>query len=300
MFNPNCQKLIIMVCFIGFKLRLKKEVQYMLLMLRFTMVVSLLFVYGVKPAEAMPSFKVEILPWEQVNEIIPNQSYFTIIDVESGLSFKVQRRAGSKHADVQPVTDKDTKIMKAIYGGKWSWDRRAILVLIHDQLISASMNGMPHGAGALKNNFPGHFCVHFYGSTTHKTPTPDLAHKIMILKAGGELNRFLSRLDPYEIIQVVEIAINQHDEKLLSLVLSGDNGSVKETLKKIHHIEIIQRSILPLEDLPVIVGMKIQLKVKWIRYDQSQEVKDVKLLILKDHVYDQWKIDEKSLAKELQ
>ena len=116
----------------------------MLYLFRFMMVVSLLFACSAKPAGAMPSFTVEILPWDQVKEIIPKQSYFTIIDVETGLSFKVQRRAGSKHADVQPVTKKDTKIMKSIYGGKWSWDRRAILVLVHDQLISASMNGMPH------------------------------------------------------------------------------------------------------------------------------------------------------------
>ena len=57
--------------------------------------------------------------------------------------------------------------MKTIYNGKWSWKRRAILIITHDQLLAASMHGMPHGAGALKNGFPGHFCVHFYGSTTH-------------------------------------------------------------------------------------------------------------------------------------
>jgi hypothetical protein len=282
----------------GQKLR-KKEVSYMLFKLRFAIIVSLLFVSGAKSADAMPSFQVEILPWEQVKEIIPNQSYFTIIDVDTGLSFKVQRRAGSKHADVQPVTEKDTKIMKAIYGGEWSWDRRAILVLVHDQLISASMNGMPHGAGALQNNFPGHFCVHFYGSTTHKTPIPDLAHKVMILKAGGELDRFLYRLDPYELIDVLELAINQQDEKLLSQIMTGNRRSIKKTLVSVKHVQITQRSILPIEDLPALVAMKLQFRVRWIRSNHSQEEKNVQFYLRKDTLEEQWKIDGRTFASEI-
>ena len=58
------------------------------------------------------SFTVKILPWEKANEVLPNKSIFTILDVETGLHFTVQRRAGSNHADVQPLTYQDTKIMK--------------------------------------------------------------------------------------------------------------------------------------------------------------------------------------------
>ncbi|MGG4169905.1 hypothetical protein ABEW00_20875 [Rossellomorea vietnamensis] len=271
----------------------------MLFMMRFTIVLSILLVFGAKSAEAIPSFQVEVLPWEQVKGIIPNHSYFTIIDVDTGLSFKVQRRAGSKHADVQPVTEKDTKIMKAIYGGKWSWDRRAILVLVHDQLISASMNGMPHGAGALQNNFPGHFCVHFYGSTTHKTPTPDLAHKVMILKAGGKLDSFLYRLDPYELISVLEIAIDQQDERLLSQIMTGNNRSLKKTLASVNHIQITQRSILPVEDLPVLVAMKLQFRVKWIRSNHSQDEKNVVFYLHRDSLENQWRIDGRTFIDEI-
>ncbi|MCR8848767.1 hypothetical protein NQ095_10145 [Rossellomorea sp. SC111] len=271
----------------------------MLVMIRFTIVLSMLLVFGAKTADAIPSFQVEILPWEQVKGIIPNHSYFTIIDVDTGLSFNVQRRAGSKHADVQPVTEKDTKIMKTIYGGKWSWDRRAILVMVHDQLISASMNGMPHGAGALQNNFPGHFCVHFYGSTTHKTPTPDLAHKVMILKAGGELDRFLYHIDPNELINVLEIAINQHDERLLSQIMSGNNRSLKKTLASVNHMEITKRSIIPVEDLPSLVAMKLQFRVKWTRSDHSQDEGNVEFYLHRDSLENQWRIDGRTLIDEI-
>jgi hypothetical protein len=245
-----------------------------------------------------PSFSIEILPWDIVNEIIPNKSFFTIIDVETGLSFNVQRRAGSKHADVQPLTKKDTKIMKNIYNDKWSWDRRAILVQYNDRLIPASMNGMPHGAGALQNGFPGHFCVHFYGSTTHKTPTPDLAHKLMILKAGGKLQSYLYKMDPYESIKIMEVAINQHDENLLSLILTELNeGISKQLIHDINHIEISELSLLPSEDLHAFFGLEVKAKLKWTSSDQTRSVTRGKIIIRKISPEGQWGIDGKALIE---
>ena len=99
----------------------------------------------------------ELLPWEKVNEFIPRYSTFSVTDIDTGLSFKAQRRAGNHHADVQPLTKKDTEIMKRIYEGKWSWKRRAILVRHKNQVIAASLHGMPHGGDALVNGFPGTF-----------------------------------------------------------------------------------------------------------------------------------------------
>jgi hypothetical protein len=278
-----------------------------------TIIVFLLFFLVVGKAEGemfkdertiqvpLPSFSIEILPWNTVNKIIPNKSFFTIIDVETGLSFNVQRRAGSKHADVQPLTKKDTEIMKSIYSGKWSWDRRAILIQYNDRLIPASMNGMPHGAGALQNGFPGHFCVHFYGSTTHKTPTPDLAHKLMILKAGGELHRYLYNMDPYESLHIMEIAINQHDDNLLSHVLvEGEKGTSKKLIKEVDHIDITEFSLLPSEDLHPFFALKVKLKLKWVSNDQTQSVKTGELIIRKASPEDQWGIDSEALKELIQ
>ena len=171
------------------------------------------------------NFKIEMLPWEKVNEILPNKSKFVIIDVESGLAFKVQRRAGTQHADVQPLTKEDTLMMKKIYHNQWSWKRRAIIVLIDHQMIAASMHGMPHGAGALQNDFPGHFCVHFSGSITHRLKNEDLSHKLMILKAAGKLNEYIATVSPYELIKIFSIAINQDDSHILALTLSNASES---------------------------------------------------------------------------
>ncbi|MFH5182160.1 hypothetical protein ACHHV8_05700 [Paenibacillus sp. TAB 01] len=65
-----------------------------------------------------------IVEWEQAKQILPKFTKFKVTDMETGLSFHVQRRAGSSHADVQPLTKEDTAIMKQIYGGAWSWARR--------------------------------------------------------------------------------------------------------------------------------------------------------------------------------
>jgi hypothetical protein len=129
----------------------------------------------------------ELIPWEEAKELFPLMGYATVIDFNTRLSFRVQRRAGPDHADVQPLTREDKAIMKKIFGGVWSWNRRAIIVDTGSRRIAASMNGQPHGAGAIQdNNFPGHFCIHFYKSTTHSHHL-DPDHIRMVLRAAGKI-----------------------------------------------------------------------------------------------------------------
>ncbi|MCM3080108.1 hypothetical protein [Brevibacillus invocatus] len=46
-------------------------------------------------------------------EIVSADGLCKVIDLETGQRFQVQRRAGSRHADVQPLTRNDTMILKA-------------------------------------------------------------------------------------------------------------------------------------------------------------------------------------------
>ena len=110
----------------------------------------------------------------------------TITDVETGLTWKEQRRGGTNHADVQPLTKEDTANLKKAYGGKWSWNRRAIWVTINGENYAASMNGMPHGGSSIKNNnFDGHHCIHFTNSRTHCSNKVCPNHQKMIEKAAN-------------------------------------------------------------------------------------------------------------------
>lgn len=107
-----------------------------------------------------------------------------VTDVDTGLTWLVKRSGGSNHADVQPLTAADTAKMKQAYNGKWSWDRHAIWVTINGVSYAASMNGMPHGSGSIKdNNFDGHHCIHFLNSRTHTGNRWDTAHQAAVQKA---------------------------------------------------------------------------------------------------------------------
>jgi LysM repeat protein len=128
----------------------------------------------------------QMIDWQTVNSLFPKGSTATLQDIETGLRFQIYRLFGTNHADCEPLTAADTAIMKKIYGGHWSWNRRAVLLLINGQAIAASMNGMPHGSEEiLDNNFPGQFCLHFLNSRTHGTNRIDPDHQAMVRKAAG-------------------------------------------------------------------------------------------------------------------
>lgn len=239
------------------------------------------------------SFEIEILPWEAAKEILPKGKKFTVIDVETGKQFKVQRRAGSRHADVQPLTTKDTKIMKKIYDGKWSWKRRAIIVKVGDQFIAASMHGMPHGAGALQNGFPGHFCIHFLGSTTHRSGKMDKLHHLMILKAGGKEEEYLYSVDPYEMIEFFVTGLNYQDLHLIK-VTSTENKKTKklnQIARSFTYFRISSMSFLPVEDLEGQLVLEVPVEAKYHTDNSGKVTKDMTIILRRNSILDRWRID---------
>ncbi|MFF2154029.1 hypothetical protein ACFVVQ_01860 [Paenibacillus chitinolyticus] len=175
----------------------------------------------------------ELISWNDAQKAVPRQAKFEVLDLETGLAFRVQRRAGRQHADVQPLTKKDTAVMKSIYGGKWSWNRRAVLVRYDGHSYAASMNGMPHGGdGIPENGFSGHSCIHFAGSTTHKSRSKDTAHQFMAHRAAGMAGSFVGKASPQELADLVVTAFDQHDDAILELLGRPHNRVRLEELKK--------------------------------------------------------------------
>ncbi len=237
----------------------------------------------------------EMLSWKDVRPLIPRKATFQVIDLDTGISFQVQKRAGNQHADVQPLTKNDTQIMKEIYEDKWSWKRRAILVTIEDRMIAASMHGMPHGGGALSNGFPGHFCIHFAGSMTHRTKNTDPTHQLMVLKAAGKLEKYRDQMDPYEVVDLFFTAINQSDLYLLQMTLAEPYREHAATiLKRFHRIGAAAKD-LPYkksDQLPVIA---LELPVDLPYYDlrQKKKSKSVTLTLIRDGLTNRWEIYSK-------
>jgi hypothetical protein len=171
--------------------------------------------------------------WREAERILPRLSVFTIVDLETGLRFRVQRRAGSRHADVQPLTKQDTAVMKRIYGGNWSWKRRAILVQAEGGYLAASMHGMPHGGdGIPDNDFRGHFCVHFRGSTTHGSGRSDPGHQLMVHKAAGMLPQYFADAAPTQLVDAYLFAVNQQDPGLTDWMFAADRRRLQESLQR--------------------------------------------------------------------
>ena len=140
---------------------------------------------GEREAAAAAFAGVELLPWEEAREIYANFTVATVIDVRTGKRFQVRRYYGTHHADSEPYTARDAQVLREIYGG-WSWERRPIVVEVGGRRIAASMNGFPHGDGAIgENGFPGHFCIHFLGSRIHRTGRIDPDHQAAVLEAAG-------------------------------------------------------------------------------------------------------------------
>lgn len=247
------------------------------------------------------SYKIEMLPWKTVNEILPNHTKFTIIDCETGLQFKVQRRAGNRHVDAQPLTRKDTETMKKIYNGRWSWKRRAIIVLVKDQMIAASMHGMPHGAGSINNSFPGHFCIHFSGSTTHRSGREDLAHELMILKASGKLDEYLNDVEPYELITIFAIAINQTDNKILDAVTSEFSSSNRfnKMVNNMKYVSVSRYTKRPVHNTKGLLQVEIPVEITYYTKENGRETKIINVIIRRESLTDAWLIDKKSLYMEL-
>lgn len=109
---------------------------------------------------------------------IPKRATFSVKDVATGRIFSAVRWSGGNHLDAEPASAADTKVIKEVFGGDWSWARRSILVKYKDHIYAGSMNGMPHGTTVVdSNNFSGHFCIHFYNSRTHETNRVDEDHQ---------------------------------------------------------------------------------------------------------------------------
>mgnify|MGYP001237540678 FL=1 len=236
---------------------------------------------------------VEILDWETVDKLIPKYSTFKIVDVDTGVFFYVQRRSGDSHADVQPLTSSDTKIMKQIYDGKWSWRRKAILVVTENRVIAASMNGMPHGGGALQNNFPGHFCVHFAKSTTHRSNKEAFAHQLMVLKAGGKINDFLSTATSDEVIHTFVAAIQQDDPFILNEVVMSQNG--ESILNQIVNVQLLNDSFSSYSS-PIMIEAPI--KVVYKDGNRLQKKKDM-LRVERASLTDRWLVNADLLLESL-
>jgi len=151
------------------------------------------------------------LDWfSEVQYLFPRDSDATVIDIDTGKSFRIRRTFGRHHADIEPLTKEDSRIIKEVWGGTWNWQRRAVIVKpdVGGHVIAGSMTGYPHagldrypalinvdnrsggfGTGqnldVIKGNgVDGHFDIHFLNSRTHGTNVMQQEHQNVVQRAA--------------------------------------------------------------------------------------------------------------------
>lgn len=245
-----------------------------------------------------------IPPWSEVNTLLPKKSMFTVVDIEKGLTFRVQRRAGSRHADVQPLTKEDSKTMKQIFDDRWSWNRRAILVITdNNTAIAASMNGMPHGGDGIPDNgFSGHFCIHFLGSCTHRSIHPDLLHQLMVYTAAGKRTEFLNSLSPDKLSETFIGAMAQRDPDLLKTVSEGMNAEkIKAFLKELESetaLRMMNRKGSASVDKEYGLTEQVVIPVSVKRNNQKERSAALQFELARESVLSPWRIRNVQFARD--
>jgi hypothetical protein len=130
----------------------------------------------------------ELIDWSNINDLFPIGSNATLQDFETGRKFRIHHLFGTNHADCEPLTAEDSYIMKQVFGGEWSWERRAAILWLDGRPVACSMAGMPHGTSQdiYGNDFDGMFDLHFLNSRTHGTDRVDPDHQAMVRRAAGQ------------------------------------------------------------------------------------------------------------------
>lgn len=152
----------------------------------------------------------ELLDWKtEANYVLPVNSVFKVTDFYTKATFNMKRTTGSSHADCEPLTSDDADIIKNIWGGKFSWDTRPILIEYNNRTLAASMSSFPHagndnfaggtivdtrsgnyGTGynfdwVKGNSIDGVMDIHFLNSTRHSDGKIDENHQKCIYVASG-------------------------------------------------------------------------------------------------------------------
>lgn len=152
----------------------------------------------------------EILDWfSEAQYVFPIGKIGKVIDIATGKSFKVKRTIGAGHSDTETLTLQDSQIMKEMFGGAWSWNRKPFIMEVDGRRLAVSIAGMPHagvdgvpflqtaanrsdnfGTGPnfdaiAGNGMDGHFDLYFLNCQRHVDNKIDPVHQYNVLAAGG-------------------------------------------------------------------------------------------------------------------
>lgn len=230
----------------------------------------------------------EMLAWESVKEILPLGNEAVVRDLDSGKRFSIRRSGGHSHAMVEPLTGKDSAVVKELYSGRWSWKRRAVVVETGGKKIAASLSGMPTGSGEIRDNdCYGSVSLFFAGPATENSI--NLAHLVMIWKAAGKTSEKLGSLTPEEVILVLFTAIDQRDLKTAEQILPDVNEADRKALRDVIGVTVV--SIRKNTDLTYRLKVRVSMQKGPYNYPRGVNIK-----LVKDRKLKIYKVEKDFLA----
>ena len=137
---------------------------------------------GSSSSSGSSSTKVQELKWFNTGYNLMNSisGSFSILDCNTGVSWKAKYINGSSHADVIPASESDYNKIKSFMG---SYVRRPVIVTIGGVKYAGSMYLVAHGEKDYCSYFDGVVCIHFTGSKTHGSANVDADHQAAIQRA---------------------------------------------------------------------------------------------------------------------
>lgn len=124
--------------------------------------------------------------WSEAQYVVPIGKVFKVRDFHSGKEWNMKRTIGANHADCEPLTAYDSKVIKGVWGGRYSWNTRPVLIIVDGRKIAASGSSMPHDIEYIKDNgVTGHMDIHFANSTRHKDGKINHEHQEDVKTAAG-------------------------------------------------------------------------------------------------------------------
>ncbi|WP_050770995.1 hypothetical protein [Bacillus coahuilensis] len=140
------------------------------------------------------------------------------------------------------------------------------------------------GGGALQNNFPGHTCIHFIGSTTHGSGKADLSHQLMIIKATGKLQAYIQSLQPKDTVKALLLSLKNRDHQVANHL-----ALTQLTYQDIENIDALKWEIKSSsqneEEASVNVSFKLYIK------DIGPIERKVHFTLQRNKVLQQWVVD---------
>lgn len=125
----------------------------------------------------------------------------------------------------------------------------------------------------------------------------DLAHMLMILKASGNLEPYLGRANPYEIIEAYITGMKQQDEKIVSLI-SLQRLKWTPILPKIDNVRITRMPLLPAEDLTEQIYLDVPIEIDWYLKNRGRQTFKDKIHLVRFSPQEGWRIDSMQFLKD--